>query len=217
MDNIIVSPNGNFVAGNLQSSGDLIAVWDLRTRTILTKIRALYPLVFVPSPSGCDDYILVTMEQSLMVWDHSRGARVTLLPGYPEATHHTPTYWRAAISENLLLAWCKSTNTLHVWDRGSFTLVYAYHHDSLTSKTLGGYCHDFVKTSLDEKWLLAHRNPNYAYEISVWDGRVNQPSESSDAITPRWQHLLQRILRIIKCTHECTCIVPRNQGNERQH
>ena len=168
VDEFIVSPSGELVAGTLRALDSLVVVVDSRTRTILAKIKAARALVFIPSPSGHENYILTITGQSFRIWDYLRGTHVTLdLPsGYSELNEGSLREWKADISKKFFFAW-SSAGTLLVWKTQSRALVHTYRNVPL-SKDTPGMNRNVVYVSLNERWLLAH-NYDSIYEISVWD------------------------------------------------
>ena len=166
---VTVSPSGRFIAGILRSSGGkFIIIWDSQTKTTLAKIMAVRALAFIPSRHGPEAYILVVMEQSLVVWDHFCGARVALLAGSSVVNGDDPWPWEADVGKNFLCVWGRN-GTLLVWETQSFGLVHTYRHHPPVLSNPPYFDKNSVYMSHDEKWLIVHNTPHWTYKISVWD------------------------------------------------
>ena len=134
MEEITVSPSGKFAAGVLLFLDESVVVLESRTRTMLAKIKAARALTFIPSPSGHENFILTRTQQAFMVWDHSCGAQITLLPEYSDLEGDLPPYWKADVGKNFFFA-CSNTGTVLVWETQSLALVHTYRHVLLSTRT----------------------------------------------------------------------------------
>ena len=173
-DNIVVSPSGRLTAGSSRTS-ETTFVWESQTRNIISKIGAEEAITFISSPHGNEDYIVLIMEKSLVVWDHSHGTCIAILAKrsdfYIDNNVYPETRLQAFVGKNfLVIADRKGPGAIFAWDKRTFDILHIYYRprDPQESKSYEDY-RDFICVSPSEKWLLAYTNSHSTYEVCVWN------------------------------------------------
>ena len=170
LSSYIVSPSGKWMACRASSYGEENAiVWDSRTRIIRTTIMGDHtPLLFLPSPNGLEDYIVLLKDEdsprghrSLVVWDHFHGALVATLDGSKLDDV------RVKAVGKFLLVTSDHQCTVSVWCITNFTLLHRADIGPLLSRNK--YRSGFAQVSPTNERLLVHFPSSAIYEICVWD------------------------------------------------